>query len=268
MKIAVAPTVLVLEFFLLHIVPKPKVVMSVGVVCFGIFYATATDSQIAGNVAGILVGVSATLSTAIYQIWVGSKQKDLKASSTQLLNAYTPMAMVLLGVLVPIFEPIGWGSHRPGTLLGFKYTTSAILAILVSAALGLLVSLSTFLVIGSTSSLTYNVVGHLKTVIILSGGCVLFGDVMPLQKFIGVSIAMGGIAWYTQIKVSHTTSGKPGIIAATESISQRKGSPREDGGPDSSLLPVFNIRAKEGGVEREGRRNEEEEDGEDGEESK
>ena len=35
-------------------------------------------------------------------------------------------------------------------------------AILLSAVLGLLVSLSTFLVIGATSSLTYNVIGHVK----------------------------------------------------------------------------------------------------------
>ena len=59
--------------------------------------------------------------------------------------------------------------HEKGTLLGFDYTITAVLAILLSAMLGLLVSLSTFLVIASTSSLTYNVVGHLKTVIILTG---------------------------------------------------------------------------------------------------
>ena len=39
----------------------------------------------------------------------------------------------------------------------FEYTWAAVVAIGVSAVLGLLVSLSTFLVIGATSSLTYNV---------------------------------------------------------------------------------------------------------------
>ncbi len=72
-------------------------------------------------------------------------------------------------------------------------------AILISAALGLLVSLSTFLVIGATSSLTYNVVGHIKTVIILSGGCIFFGDSMPPKKLFGIGIAMIGIIWYTQV---------------------------------------------------------------------
>ena len=40
----------------------------------------------------------------------------------------------------------------------------------MSSLLGLLVNLSTFLVIRVTSSLTYNIVGHVKTVLILAGG--------------------------------------------------------------------------------------------------
>ena len=95
---------------------------------------------------------------------------------------------------------MGWVDAEPGTLLGYKYSTAAIIAIAVSALLGLLVSLSTFLVIGATSSLTYNVVGHIKTVIILMGGCMFFGDEMPLKKLGGISIAMGGIIWYSQVR--------------------------------------------------------------------
>jgi hypothetical protein len=69
-------------------------------------------------------------------------------------------AAVMLGILIPIFEPMGWKGHPPGTLLGYTYTWGSVLAIFISSALGLLVSLSTFLVIGATSSLTYNVVGR------------------------------------------------------------------------------------------------------------
>jgi hypothetical protein len=48
--------------------------------------------------------------------------------------------------------------------MGYPYSLGAVSAIVVSALLGVLVSLSTFLVIGATSSLTYNVTGHSKTV--------------------------------------------------------------------------------------------------------
>ena len=68
-------------------------------------------------------------------------------------------------------------------------------AIAMSAVLGLLVSVSTFLLIGATSALTYTVCGHIKTVIILAGGVLLFGDTMPLKKLSGIGLAMIGIIW-------------------------------------------------------------------------
>lgn len=37
--------------------------------------------------------------------------------------------------------------------------------------------------------------GHLKTVIILAGGCVLFGEAMPPKKLAGVVLGMIGILW-------------------------------------------------------------------------
>jgi solute carrier family 35 protein E3 len=158
MKIAIAPTVVVMEFFMFSKLPSRLMILSVLVVCAGITVATVSDTVAVNNMMGLVVGVAATLVTALYQIWAGSKQRELQANSSQLLHAYTPHAVWLLGILVPIFEPIGWTERGPNTLLGFNYTWDAVLAIVISALLGILVSLSTFLVIGTTSSLTYNIV--------------------------------------------------------------------------------------------------------------
>ncbi len=243
MKIAVAPTVIALEVLMFRRLPPVRIIASVLVVCAGIGVATVTDSQMASNVLGIAVGVGATVMTALYQIWAGSKQKELKASSMQLLHAYTPQAALMLGILVPLCEPMGFSAaHRTkGTLLGYHLTPASAAAILLSAVLGLLVSLSTFLVIGATSSLTYNVVGHLKTVIILTGGCMFFGDTMPAKKFAGVCIAMLGIIWYTQMKLSAASAGPAsaaasaaaaaGDAAAAAALQQQMRSP---------LLPLTN----------------------------
>ncbi len=51
--------------------------------------------------------------------------------------------------------------------------------------------------IGATSGLTFNVIGHLKLIIVLAGGVTFFGDQMPPKKFAGVCIALAGIAWYS-----------------------------------------------------------------------
>lgn len=223
------------------------------VVCLGVGLATITDPQISSNLAGLAAGFGSVAATALYQIWAGSKQKELGLGSMQLLHQYVPLATGLLALLVPLCEPMGWRQPGPDTLLGYRFTTGSVVAIAISSVLGLLVNLSTFLVsepplaalralapgteptgwlagwrpsppsgavcghahpcppwavpwltpapayhlqvIGATSSLTYNVVGHIKTVLILSGGVAFFGDTMPPKKAAGILAAMGGIVW-------------------------------------------------------------------------
>jgi solute carrier family 35 protein E3 len=43
--------------------------------------------------------------------------------------------------------------------------------------------------------------GHLKTVIILAGGFVLFNESMPPKKLAGVLCALAGIIWYSWLKM-------------------------------------------------------------------
>lgn len=298
-----APAVLAIDYFYYGRKASPRVTASVLVVCLGVGLATVTDPQISSNLAGLAAGFGSVAATALYQIWAGSKQKELGLGSMQLLHQYVPLAAGLLAALVPLCEPMGWAGAPPGSLLGYQYTPGAVAAIAISSVLGLLVNLSTFLVslgglfgagpapsalctrlhglswqvghvtplprrwhpgskpalpsaphprprtwtayqasgcvlrhsaarcacsrrificlrtrrvgplprrsmaqwgapptpcrqvIGATSSLTYNVVGHVKTVLILSGGVAFFGDTMPPKKAAGILAAMGGIIW-------------------------------------------------------------------------
>lgn len=80
-KIAVAPTVLCLEVVLLGKRPTWQVVASVALVCAGVGLATLNDSQIINNTIGLFIGCSAVMFTAVYQLWAGSKQKELNAGS-------------------------------------------------------------------------------------------------------------------------------------------------------------------------------------------
>ena len=132
-----------------------QVVAAIAVVCLGVALSTVTDNQMGSNMLGLGVGAGAVISTAAYQIWAGSTQKELGANSFQLLHQYSPIAAGFLGVLVPCLEPLGMKDPNRDTLLGFPYSPASLVAIAVSALLGLAVSLSTFLVIGATSSLTY-----------------------------------------------------------------------------------------------------------------
>lgn len=209
-KICIMPTLIVIEVLLFGKYPSRQVLAAVVLVCLGVALATVTDHGLATNLLGLLVGLAAILVTAMYQVWAGSKQKELQAGSMQLLHQYTPLAAGMLAILVPILEPVGLFVANPGprSIMGYRYTLASITAIAISSVLGLVVSLSTFLVIGATSSLTYNIVGHLKTVTILTGGVFLFGDSMTLSKVSGVVLAMVGIAWYSHMQLSTLQQAK------------------------------------------------------------
>lgn len=200
-KICIAPVVLILEVVLLGKRVTAKVTASVVMVCMGVALATVTDKSILSSIPGLAVGFAAVLVTAMYQIWAGSYQKKLEASSMQLLDQYCPMAAGMLAFITLLADPWGFGSAAPGTIMGYEYTLGSSFCILLSCVLGLAVNLSTFLVIGATSSLTYNIVGHIKTVLILSGGYMFFGDTMTLEKLGGVSVAMCGIVWYSHLQM-------------------------------------------------------------------
>jgi len=208
-KIAVAPAILLINAMFYRKSSNRRVIASIAVVCLGVGLATVSDPEISSNFSGLLVGLGSVVATAMYQIWAGEVQKELSLGSMQLLNEYVPLASSLLGVIVVLFEPLGIFSGSDGTIIGYNYTFGAVFAILLSAVLGLLVNLSTFLVIGATSSLTYNVVGHIKTIIILAGGVIFFGDTMSGKKSCGILFAMGGIIWYSWIKLSETRSALP-----------------------------------------------------------
>lgn len=60
-----------------------------------------------------------------------------QASSMQLMKEYAPQATLMLLVLVPIMEPVGWtAGPNEDTLLNYHYTAEATTAIIISAVLG------------------------------------------------------------------------------------------------------------------------------------
>ena len=97
---AVAPAVLAIDYLYYGRKASPRVTASVLVVCLGVGLATITDPEISSNLAGLGAGFGSVGATALYQIWAGSKQKELGLGSMQLLHQYVPLAAGLLAILV------------------------------------------------------------------------------------------------------------------------------------------------------------------------
>jgi len=59
------------------------------------------------------------------------------------------------------------------------------------------VNFSTFLVLGKTSAVTYQVLGHLKTCLILALGYLVLANPFSWRNVCGILIALSGMALYS-----------------------------------------------------------------------
>jgi solute carrier family 35, member E3 len=91
----------------------------------------------------------------------------------------------------------------------------------LSCLAALFVNLSTFLLIGRTSPLTYNAVGHFKLTAILAGSYLLFGQVASLGNLLGVSVTLFGLFWYTRVKLQEqAAASKVSLPDPPKSVSE------------------------------------------------
>ena len=69
--------------------------------------------------------------------------------------------------------------------------------IIMSCLISVSVNFSTFLVIGKTSPVTYQVLGHLKTCLVLAFGYILLHDPFNWRNILGILIALAGMILYS-----------------------------------------------------------------------
>jgi hypothetical protein len=101
LKALIAPTILFINTVKSGTRPAGNVVLSITLLTGGVVSATVTDDQVMSNVYGILIGLAYVLSTALYNIWAGSKQKALQAGTSRLK---LPGPLLTVNVSVGLFS--------------------------------------------------------------------------------------------------------------------------------------------------------------------
>lgn len=100
-------------------------------------------------------------------------------------------------IMCPFFDDLS-------NLIAFKYTPACIFRIALSCLFAIGVNITNYLVIGKTSPLTYQVLGHLKTILILILGFLMFNKHVDARNLIGIIVAMSGVVWYTEVRRKET----------------------------------------------------------------
>jgi solute carrier family 35 protein E3 len=188
------------------------------------------------NLLGCIVSVFAVVTTCVAQIWTGSMQKQHGLSSTQLLHNASPiMAATLLIIGVPVDAAL----MSPEAAEMFTFSVPSLFFTLLSCLIAVSVNFSTFLVIGKCDAVTYQVLGHLKTVLILILGFVALKNPANPRAIAGIVVAMVGMVAYAHEEQRSQAAAQTGAahkeVAAVEAPGEKAGDAGVDAGSGGLL---------------------------------
>ncbi|CAH9090681.1 unnamed protein product [Cuscuta europaea] len=190
-KLAIIPCTVLLETLFFRKNFSRNVQVALTILLFGVGIATVTDLQL--NMLGSILSMLAIITTCIAQIMTNTIQKKFKVSSTQLLYQSCPYQAITLIVTGPFLD----GLLTNKNVFAFNYTPKVLAFIVLSCLISVSVNFSTFLVIGKTSPVTYQVLGHLKTCLVLAFGYVLLHDPFSWRNILGIFVAVIGMIIYS-----------------------------------------------------------------------
>lgn len=194
-KALTTPTIVAIHTFFYNKSYSTQIKLTVIPIIVGVFLNSYYDVKF--NWVGTFYASLGVIVTSVYQVWVGTKQKEFQANFMQLLYYQAPISAAMLAVAVLIFEPV---TSEKGLLS--SWSGSSILVVLASGVVAFSVNLSIYWIIGNTSPVTYNMVGHLKFCIILMGGYFIFHDPLRTNQMMGVATTLAGIIAYTHFKLA------------------------------------------------------------------
>jgi solute carrier family 35 protein E3 len=200
MKVMTTPVIVVLQYSIYGVREDVRLLGALVPVVIGVALATVNDFSF--NMFGAFWAVAGILSTSFYQLFVKAKQDSLGANSWQLLKYQAPQASLVVCFLTPLLDDVF--SENTGLLAYLRKgpPDGAILMLVLSSSLAFCVNLSIYLVVGKTNPIVYNVLGHFKLLVILTGGLVFNGEDRNPVRLFGMFLAFAGIVQYTNLKQS------------------------------------------------------------------
>ncbi|CAO2829603.1 unnamed protein product [Amaranthus hypochondriacus] len=198
-KLSMIPVSCLLEIVVDKVRYSRDTKLSIGLVLVGVGVCTVTDVSV--NAKGFIAAFIAVWSTSLQQYYVHHLQKKYSLSSFNLLGHTAPIQAGSLLILGPFIDY--WLTSK--RIDAYNYTLPAVIFITLSCTIAIGTNLSQFICIGRFTAVSFQVLGHMKTILVLILGFIFFGkEGLNLHVVLGMMIAVAGMIWYGN------ASSKPG----------------------------------------------------------
>jgi solute carrier family 35 protein E3 len=153
------------------------------------------------NFAGSLVAVLAVITTVVYQTQTNTLQKTYDVNGVQLNQAVALARFVIAIVAAFVIE-----THGPKNIFNHTFHTVEVAMILSTGCLAVMGNTVGFSLIGRAGPITFQVVGHVKTITVFVFGLLMFPTPedppeKKIKKIVGLCVSMLGVVLYTVFEI-------------------------------------------------------------------
>lgn len=234
-KLCNIPVLVIYKFFFLHQKTPSSILFSLTLLLIGIAFFSINDVEL--NFIGTIVAIFAVITTCASQTMTHTFQAQYNISGTQ-LNHLSVYSEFLFGLIASLFIEFFGESG----IIHHQFYPKELALIFLSGINAICVNMSTYVLIGRAGPITYQVVGHVKTILIFIVGLFIFpptheSNSQFLKKIIGLVISMVGVILYTYFKMNDNTQG----------VKVPQEPPSEDNNEEEELgvLPIENVELEE-----------------------
>lgn len=198
-KLSMIPVSCILEVVLDKMRYSRDTKLSIALVLVGVAVCTVTDVSV--NTKGFIAAFIAVWSTALQQYYVHFLQRKYSLGSFNLLGHTAPAQAASLLLVGPFVDY--WLTYK--RVDSYPYSLIPVMFIILSCTIAVGTNLSQFICIGRFTAVSFQVLGHMKTILVLILGFFFFGkEGLNVHVVVGMLIAVVGMMWYG------IASSKPG----------------------------------------------------------
>eukprot|EP01025_Chloroclados_australasicus_P018707 TRINITY_DN1993_c0_g1_i1.p1 TRINITY_DN1993_c0_g1~~TRINITY_DN1993_c0_g1_i1.p1 ORF type:complete len:380 (+),score=18.70 TRINITY_DN1993_c0_g1_i1:133-1140(+) len=189
-KLLIIPFVTSIEFVFYKKVFTPQMLLAMMITVLGVAIVTVTDIHV--NFTGLIMAAISVVSSGMQQLECGRLQRKHHISSNELLSNTAPIQGITLLFLGPFIDRLVTSKW----IMAYDYTVPAVMCLLATCAIAVAVNISQFMCLGRFSASTFQILGHSKTLLVLTGSWLLLGEHISFRQLCGMVLAVCGMIAY------------------------------------------------------------------------
>lgn len=202
-KLFCIPCMLVHNTFIRKLKPEKQEVTLLSVIILGVFLFTMSEMEY--SLKGCGYALFGIISTSYSQMLIGDFQKKYQLSGSELQLVIAPYQFIISIVCSTLFDATGDGSFMTN-----EFQLLDLVILVGTCFFAAWANISAFTLIGYASPISFQVIGHIKTILVLICASFLFPmniDTIAQKAFAGVGalIALIGSVLYNKKRKENAT---------------------------------------------------------------